>query len=116
MKGTITRFLSERHFGFIRCETDAQEYFFHELDVSPEVPRPILRGQHVSFELSTFKSRVKACKIKSADTEIESPPSNSEPSAPKSAIDIQKLLKHPAVLAALERAARETLDMNEVRP
>lgn len=112
MKGTITRFLSERHFGFIRCETDAQEYFFHELDVSPEVPRPIMRGQHVNFELATFKNRIKATKINPDGSENKNQPPISEPSAPKSAIDIQKLLKHPAVLEVLRKAA---LEVNEVR-
>lgn len=64
MKGTITRFLSERHFGFLICD-DGSELFFHELD-TPLLPKPIERSQRVDFEIGEFRGRRKAVNLRPA--------------------------------------------------
>lgn len=66
MKGTITRFLSERHFGFLISD-DGVELFFHELDTRL-LPKPIERSQRVEFEVGVFKGREKAVNLRPCDS------------------------------------------------
>jgi cold shock CspA family protein len=69
MKGTITRFMSERHFGFLIAD-DGQELFFHELDATL-LPKPFARGQKVEFEIGVFKSRTKATNLRPVHARAE---------------------------------------------
>lgn len=59
--GVVTRFLTERHYGFLLGD-DGHEYFFHELDC-PNLPKPIERGQRVLFEIGTFRDKTKAMRL-----------------------------------------------------
>jgi cold shock CspA family protein len=61
-KGTVTRFFSDRHFGFLISD-DGQELFFHELD-APLVPQPIVRSTRVEFDLGEFRGKKKATNLR----------------------------------------------------
>jgi cold shock CspA family protein len=66
MKGTLIRFLYERHFGFIKYENG--EIFAHEFNFQYGT---INKGDKVEFEIGTFKDRPTALNIRLAATSTE---------------------------------------------
>jgi hypothetical protein len=61
IQGVITRYLAERHFGFILCNEG--EFFFHELNATA-IPQPPKRGDRCLFEIGEFKGRKQALNLR----------------------------------------------------
>jgi cold shock CspA family protein len=62
MKGTITKYFDERHYGFLIGD-DGTSLFFHELD-APLLPQPIVRSTRVEFEIGEFRGKNKATNVR----------------------------------------------------
>jgi cold shock CspA family protein len=66
--GVISRFMPERHFGFLVAD-GGDELFFHELDCT-ELRKPLERGQRVTFERGEFRGRPVAKKLENERVEL----------------------------------------------